>query len=91
MSQEDSTNEKGMKRKGRYGLFASLGFFLVNILGVLPDEAGPFLALLVVGGIGVWLFFAIKRHRFLGANKKNLKNNLQEHPEYMSLLKQYSE
>ncbi|MCA5011727.1 MULTISPECIES: zinc ribbon domain-containing protein [unclassified Enterococcus] len=91
VSQEDSTIEKGMKRKGRYGLFASLGFFLVNILGVLPDEAGPFLAFLVIGGIGVWLFFAIKRHRFLGANKKNLKNNLQEHPEYMSLLKQYSE
>ncbi|MFD2304998.1 zinc ribbon domain-containing protein [Enterococcus termitis] len=91
MSQEDSTLEKGLKRKGYYGLFASIGFVLVNILGVLPDAASPYLTLLIIGGIGVWLFFIIKRHRFLGTNKKHLKNNLQEHPEYIRLLKKYSE
>lgn len=91
MSQEDSTVEKALKKNGRYGLLASLLFFVVNAMNILPDATGPFTAILVLVGIGVWIYFAIKRHRFLSTNKKHLKNNLHEYPDYISLLKQYPE
>lgn len=91
LSQEDATVENKMKKNGRYGLLASLLFFLINVFDILPDSTGPFLATFVLAGIGVWIYFAIKRHSFLSSNKKHLQTNLHDYPEYMSLLKQYPE
>ncbi|OJG66137.1 hypothetical protein RV09_GL000986 [Enterococcus moraviensis] len=47
--------------------------------------------LFVLAGIGIRIYFAIKRNSFLHSNKKHLKNNLHKYPEYMILLKQYPE
>lgn len=91
ISQEDETIEKKLKKNGRYGLFASAIFFIVNIFGWLPDAAQPFLILPILAGLGNWIFFAIKRSVFLNSNKKHLKNNLYEYPEYVRLAKEYPE
>lgn len=91
VSQEDSSVERRMKKNGRYGLLASLLFFLINIFDVFSDAAGPVLAVLVLGGVGVWIYYAVRRHHFLSTNKNYLKNNLLEYPEYTSLLKEYPE
>ncbi|WP_430597422.1 zinc ribbon domain-containing protein [Enterococcus sp. AZ177] len=87
--QEDSTVEKKMRTNGRFGLLGSLLFFLINIFSNFPSEVGSILSILFLGGIGIWIYFAIKRHLFLDQNKKYLEDNLNEYPEYIKLLKQY--
>lgn len=91
LSQDDSTVEKRMKRNGRFGLLGSLLSLLITVFDILPDATGPLFGMLFIVGLGVWIYFAVKRHSFLGNNKKHLKNNLHEYPEYVGLLKQYPE
>jgi ribosomal protein L37E len=89
VSKEDSAVEIKMKKTGRWGL---LGFIpgLLIFLDMFPAFNTLFL-IIFLAGIGFWLFFAIKRYIFLRGNKKQLGEMLQDHSEYVKLLKEYPE
>ncbi|MEI5995121.1 zinc ribbon domain-containing protein [Candidatus Enterococcus mansonii] len=86
-SEEHSGFEKSLKKKGRFGLLGvliSLPLFYVDM-----DILHGLGFVLLIAGMGVWLYFAVQRFRFNHSNKKQLKSSLEEHMEYKSLAQKY--